>query len=52
MHGFTDEAITFALALERHVDLRLEISEMWRCRDTVLGSLPADRWLGLGPGLG
>ena len=36
MHGFTDEAITFALALERHVDLRLEISEMWRCRDTVL----------------
>jgi len=51
VHGFTDEAITFALALERHVDLRLEISEMWRCRDTVLGSLPADRWLGLGPGL-
>ena len=52
VHGFTDEAITFALALERHVDLRLEISEMWRCRDTVLGSLPADRWLGLGSGLG
>ena len=41
VHGFTDEAITFAVALERHVDLRLEISDMWRCRETVLNTLPA-----------
>ena len=40
VHGFTDEAITFAVALERHLDLRLEISEMWRCRETVLSTHP------------
>ena len=40
--GFTDEAITFALALERHVDLRLEISE----------TCAAATRLGLGLGLG
>ena len=39
VHGFTDEAITFAVALERLVDLRLEISDMWSCRD-FLSALP------------
>ena len=40
VHGFTDEAITFATALESAVDLRLEISEIWRCRESVLRTLP------------
>lgn len=40
VRGFTDEAITFAVALEGLVDLRLEVSEPWRCDEAVLSSLP------------
>ena len=39
--GFTDEAITYATALEGLVDLRLEISELWSCESAVLATLPA-----------
>ena len=40
VRGFTDEAITFATALEGRVDLRLEIQEPWRCEEDVLRHLP------------
>ena len=40
VRGFTDEAVTFATALESMLDLRLEISEPWHCREAVLQSLP------------
>ena len=40
-HGFTDEAITFAVGLEGLLDLRLEISEPWRCEESVLATLPS-----------
>ena len=41
VRGFTDEAITFATALEGLVDLKLEVSEAWHCEDAVLSTLPA-----------
>ena len=40
VRGFTDEAITFATALEEVLDLRLEIAEPWQCEESVLRSLP------------
>ena len=40
VRGFTDEAITYASALEGIVDLRLEISDIWHCEGSVLAALP------------
>ena len=41
VHGRTDEARTFATALEGLIDLRLEIAEPWRCRTAILDRHPA-----------
>ena len=41
--GFTDEAITIATGLEGLVDLRLEISEPWRCEEDAPPFRPATR---------
>ena len=40
VRGFTDEAITFATALEGHIDLRLETSDPYACDQQVLRHLP------------
>lgn len=39
VRGLTDEAIAYVISLEGRVDLRLEISDLWRCEQEVLSSL-------------